>query len=522
MKKRGLTILLILCLLLTAPVLRALAVDTQVGVRIEKTLFTSVTAEEGPIVLLSAATQSSSGITVTAEQPDEKTLNIYYEGTPNAPGELSFVVSYTDNGVENTVTVPVTIEALPDTPAIEGQSPSETQLTLKQSDGPAAFAVTATGNGTLSYEWILNSTAIGSDSSCSMDPSTLEPGQYDLYCVVRNRIGSYVSGDAEVRWELMVEKGREPLEITSTASSAELFGSGTARFTVKATGEGLTYQWYALSDSTRTAIQDGNGQTVSYSGTDSATLRVTCDTAPRSMTMKYVCVITDDTGETAETEAYTLNITEDASMSKVTRIEVVAGPNRTDYTEGDTLDTTGMKISVTTPKSTEMITEGFACDPMLLQTEGTQVINVSYGGKTTTFTVNVKAANHDHKWGAWEVDRNSDIVSRRCEVKDCTAREAMTTDDFIVKYPEMAEKMGLIRKEEPEPDDSETEPDDSETLPDGEKKDEKKPSGSALLIVIILAALLLAGAVTAYILLYRKPGSGNGKKKKNHLNDMHF
>ena len=61
----------------------------------------------------------------------------------------------------------------------------------------------------------------------------------------------------------------------------------------------------------------------------------------------------------------------------------------------------------TTPKSTELITEGFACDPMLLQKEGTQVINVSYGGKTTTFTVNVKAANHDHKWGAWEVDPKS-------------------------------------------------------------------------------------------------------------------
>ena len=521
MKKRGLTILLILCLLLTTPVLQALAVETQVGVRIEKTLFTSVTAEEGPIVLLSAATQSSSGITVTAEQPDEKTLNIYYEGTPNAPGELSFVVSYTDNGVENTVTVPVTIEALPDTPTITGHSPSETQLTLKQSDSPAAFAVAATGNGTLSYEWILNSTAIGSDISCSVDPSTLEPGQYDLYCVIRNRIGSYVSGDAEVRWELTVEKGREPLEITSTASSAELFGSGTARFTVKATGEGLTYQWYALSDSTRTAIQDGNGQTVSYSGADSATLRVTCDTAPRSMTMRYVCVVTDDTGETVETDAYTLNITEDASMSKVSRIEVVAGPDRTDYTEGDTLDTTGLKISVTTPKSTELITEGFACDPMLLQKEGTQVINVSYGGKTTTFTVNVKAANHDHKWGAWEVDRNSDIVSRRCEVKDCTAREALTTDDFIVKYPELAEKMGLISEEEPETGDS-SEPEDGENESDGRKKNEKKSDGSVFLIVIILAALLLAGAVTVYILLYRKPGDGNRKKKKNHLNDMHF
>ena len=531
MKKRWLIALLVICLLAAFPVASALAVDGQVGTPIQKTLFTSVTAEEdGPLVLLSAASQSSSGITVTVEQPDPSTLNIYYEGTPTSAGELTFTVAYTDNGVEHSVNVPVKIVELPDLPSVESYTPSAGTVTMKQTDEPTVFSVRASGNGTLSYEWILNSESVGEADSCTVDPSGMEPGNYDLYCVIRNKLGDYVSGDAEVHWVLTIEeKETEPLEIRGAASSAQIYGTGTVKFSVTASGSGLTYQWYLLSGSSRSALQDGTYQSVTYAGCDTATLKISCDTAPSSVTTKYVCVVTDETGQTAETDAYVLSITEDASMSKVTKIEVVSKPDKTQYTTGETLDTTGMMISATTPKGTEMLTEGFVCDPVRLQTEGTQVINVSYGGKTTSFTVEVKKADHEHRWSAWEADEAVGIVSRHCEIANCTGREIYTIEEFIDRYPAEAEALGLTEEPENEP---QEEPDKTDEEPEDDKgkKDEKKEKRSvspALIIIPIVAAVLLAAAVFAYFKLYRNddddPGKGTGRKKKaTKLNDMRF
>ena len=530
MKKRWLIAVLVLCLLAALPVGGALAVDGQVGTPIQKTLFTTVTAEEeGPLVLLSAASQSSSGITVTVEQPDEKTMNIYYEGTPTSAGELTFTVSYTDNGVEHSVNVPVTIVELPELPRVESYTPSSGTVTMKQTDGPTVFTIIASGNGTLSYEWILNSESVSEGDSCTVDPSGMEPGNHDLYCVIRNQLGEYVSGDAEVHWVLTIEeKAAEPLEIKGAASSAQIFGTGTVKFTVTASGRGLTYQWYQLSGSSRNALQDGTYQSVTYGGSDTATLKISCDTAPSSLTAKYVCVVTDETGQTAETDAYVLSITEDASMSKITRIEVVTKPDKTEYTTGETLDTTGMTISATSPKGTEMLTEGFVCDPVRLQTEGTQVINVSYGGKTTSFTVEVRKADHEHRWSAWEADEAVGIVSRRCEIANCTGREIYTIEEFIDRFPAEAEALGLTEKAEtPEEPAEGTGEEDGEDQGKKEEKKEKRSVSAGLIIIPIVAALLLAAAVFAYFKLYRNddddPGRGSGKKKKaTKLNDMRF
>ena len=532
MKKRWLTAVLVLCLLAALPVGGALAVDGQVGTPIEKTLYTTVTAEEnGPLVLLSAASQSSSGITVTVEQLDDKTMNIYYEGTPTSAGELTFTVAYTDNGVEHSVNVPVSIVELPDLPRVDSYTPSAGTVTMKQSDEPTVFTVAASANGNLSYEWVLNSESVGEASSCTVDPSGMETGNHDLYCVIRNQLGEYVSGDAEVHWVITVEeKEAESLEIKGAASSAQIYGTGTVRFTVTASGSGLTYQWFLISGSSKSALKDGTYHSVTYGGSDTATLKISCDTAPSSTTVKYVCVVTDETGQTAETDAYVLSITEDASMSKITKIEVVTKPDKTEYTTGESLDTTGMKISAVSPKGTEVLTEGFVCDPVRLQSEGTQVINVSYGGKTTSFTVEVRKADHEHRWSAWEADEAVGIVSRRCEIAGCTGREIFTIEEFIDKYPTEAKALGLIREPEPqeEPAEEPEEDDGKEEEQKDDAKKEKKSVSAVLIIIPIVAALLLAAAVFAYFKLYRNndddgPGKGTGKKKKaTTLNDMRF
>jgi hypothetical protein len=77
--------------------------------------------------------------------------------------------------------------------------------------------------------------------------------------------------------------------------------------------------------------------------------------------------------------------------ASVTSISVSKNPNKTTYTEGETLDTTGLTITAKySDNTTKTITTGFTVSPSgALTTVGTNKITVTYGGKTTSFNVTV-------------------------------------------------------------------------------------------------------------------------------------
>ena len=84
----------------------------------------------------------------------------------------------------------------------------------------------------------------------------------------------------------------------------------------------------------------------------------------------------------------------DVTVQNVTLsgIAIASNPSKTSYFVGDTLDTTGLKLTATYNNgTTQTITSGFTCTPTALSTAGAQTVTVSYGGKTATFTVNVQA-----------------------------------------------------------------------------------------------------------------------------------
>ena len=75
----------------------------------------------------------------------------------------------------------------------------------------------------------------------------------------------------------------------------------------------------------------------------------------------------------------------------VKQIRVTQRPTKTTYVTGNTLNTSGMKVTVTyTDGSTKVITSGFTCTPTKLETVGTQWITVKYGGTATAFNVKVE------------------------------------------------------------------------------------------------------------------------------------
>ena len=87
---------------------------------------------------------------------------------------------------------------------------------------------------------------------------------------------------------------------------------------------------------------------------------------------------------------------------QVTKIEMKTNPSRTTYTQGDTLDTAGMKLLVYQSNNTNTLaTSGFTVSPTKLNTTGTQTITVTYKGKTTTFNVKVNSSAASAVYGDW-------------------------------------------------------------------------------------------------------------------------
>ena len=73
-------------------------------------------------------------------------------------------------------------------------------------------------------------------------------------------------------------------------------------------------------------------------------------------------------------------------------IALESSPNKTSYTIGETLDTSGIKLIVYYENgSTEIVDRGFSCTPTTLNNAGSQEITISFKGKTTAFPVSVSA-----------------------------------------------------------------------------------------------------------------------------------
>jgi hypothetical protein len=216
-----------------------------------------------------ALTTANSGATYYATVTDSNCT-----GTTLTSNAATLTVSGTDTAV------PPTIVVQP-----QGQSVSV--------DGETTFSVTASGSGTLSYQWYrvpysstgMASTAgiaiSGANSSTYTVPSsdTAQSNDGDnYYVVVTNSYGSALSN----RVVLAVGAGIV-MQITSQPQTIYVPATSVASFNVSANCTGCTpaylWYWYAPGASTATALTDGavssgvfNGATVIGSATSSLTL----------------------------------------------------------------------------------------------------------------------------------------------------------------------------------------------------------------------------------------------------------
>ena len=106
-------------------------------------------------------------------------------------------------------------------------------------------------------------------------------------------------------------------------------------------------------------------------------------TASKSVTIK-----SGTTGDLAYTANWKQN------EVKLTKIAIKTKPSKLTYNGGETLDTTGLVLTATySDGSTRNITSGFIATPTSFNAPGTKTITVSYGGKTTSYTVTVNSVN---------------------------------------------------------------------------------------------------------------------------------
>lgn len=149
-------------------------------------------------------------------------------------------------------------------------------------------------------------------------------------------------------------------------------------------------------DSLPTKVSYYTGETLEKAGlkvtalyTDDTTYDVTnkCTLSPTVLSTAGEQVITV-TYETAKAE-FKVQVTQDAIDS----IAVTTMPATVEYVEGQTLNTSGMKVTATyLSGKTEDVTKDVVCTPTTLTSVGDAVsITVTYNDKTTTFNVKVVA-----------------------------------------------------------------------------------------------------------------------------------
>ncbi|MBQ6116452.1 MAG: hypothetical protein IJL08_03905, partial [Oscillospiraceae bacterium] len=186
--------------------------------------------------------------------------------------------------------------------AIEVEPPQAPVIATQPDDcicapgGTAVFAVRAVGTG-LTYQWqsyvngkwVNNTVATARSSVMSFTASDAWNGR-QYRCKITDAAGNQVISQTATLYT------RQPLVITSQPADFAGIVNTTASFTVAATGEGLTYQWQYYKNNSWVNSAAANAKKPTL------TLKIT----EALDGLQYRCVITDQYGETAISDAVTL------------------------------------------------------------------------------------------------------------------------------------------------------------------------------------------------------------------------
>ncbi len=194
----------------------------------------------------------------TAAGTDSNTYAI--SGTTIAQNGASVYVKVSNSaGSVTSKTVNLTVDAAATAPTITTQ-PMAQAVTA---GATATFTVSANGTAPLTYQWFLNGSAAGTNSSTfEISGTTIAQNGASVYVKVSNAAGSKTSNTVK----LTVNAAATAPTITTQPSNQTVTAGATATFTVAASGTApLTYQWYLNG-----AVAGANSATYTISNTTTA------------------------------------------------------------------------------------------------------------------------------------------------------------------------------------------------------------------------------------------------------------
>jgi uncharacterized repeat protein (TIGR02543 family) len=257
------------------------------------------------------------------------------------------------------------------------------KTTYTQLGNTASVTVKATGKD-LTYQWYIRnansdtyskSSITGATYSTTMDSNSKDRR---VYCVITDASGNKVQTDTVLL--------RMAATITKQPSTSYTRKDKTASVTVKAVGDGLTYQWY---------IRNASGTSYFKSSIKSATYSTTMDS--NSKDRRAYCVITDKYGNQVQTNTVILRMAATVTTQpKSVTVAKGATAKVTFKAEGDGLtytwyykDPGATKFS----KTTTFTGNTYTISSMTASRSGRQiycVVKDKYGNTVSTNTVTIK------------------------------------------------------------------------------------------------------------------------------------
>jgi ribosomal protein S9 len=181
-----------------------------------------------------------------------------------------------DNSANNESQTPTEEEQIPDVVAAVQISSQPQGLTVEAGEN-ASFSISASGGGTLSFQWRKGEQNIDGATSNSLVLTNVSESDAALYdVVVSNSAGSQISLAAllTVNTPIIVIPTIDPVLITSQPQAITVDENASASFSVQVTGDGaISYQWLK-DEQTINGATSGSLNIASVSMSDAASYRV--------------------------------------------------------------------------------------------------------------------------------------------------------------------------------------------------------------------------------------------------------
>ena len=188
-------------------------------------------------------------------------------------------------------------------------------------DETVKFTVAATGDG-LTYRWQYkgpdgkwtNSSASGYQTDTLTIVAATHRNGYQYRCVITDQYGNKVTSDAATLTIVAYA------EIVSNPKSVSAQKGETVKFTVVATGDGLTYRWQ---------YKEPNGSWTNSNTSGCKTDTLTVAASAHRNGFQYRCVVTDQYGNKVTSDA--------AALTIVAYAEIISNPESVSAQKGATV-----------------------------------------------------------------------------------------------------------------------------------------------------------------------------------------